>query len=303
MPIRKTYEQVKADIENTDCKLVSKEYRNTKTKLDIECVCGHIFSKNYDHFMRSSFRCQKCSGKYHWTIDELKLKVNDMSEAKLISNGYKNNHSLLTFECKCGNHFKTSWKSFIKQSKRTCDECTHKLLGAKSRTPQNIFAKRVNTTSKGKITVLGEYTGMSHKVKVKHNECGTEWHANPSDLLHKKSSCPKCNNSRGETKIRDWLLLNKIEFKEQYKIKDCKNKRALPFDFAVFYQEELHLLIEYDGIAHYDHRCFGGKGFSQLKKNDKIKTDYCNKNNIKLVRIPYTRYEQVETILKKDILL
>ena len=39
--------------------------------------------------------------------------------------------------------------------------------------------------------------------------------------------------------------------------------------------------------------------FIQRQINDTIKTQYCNKHNIKLIRIPYTEYNEVENILDK----
>jgi hypothetical protein len=62
------------------------------------------------------------------------------------------------------------------------------------------------------------------------------------------------------------------------------NKR--PFDF---YIESMNLLIEFDGIQHFmPISRFGGETeFEKIKIKDKIKTEYCMKNNIRLVRISY----------------
>ena len=48
---------------------------------------------------------------------------------------------------------------------------------------------------------------------------------------HLKQGCPKCNESKGETIIRNWLKLNHIEHLSQFKFNDCRNIRPLPFDF------------------------------------------------------------------------
>ena len=40
--------------------------------------------------------------------------------------------------------------------------------------------------------------------------------------------------------------------------------------------------------------------FEKIKKYDKIKNDYCKKNNISLIRIPYTHYNELNI---KDLLL
>lgn len=63
-----------------------------------------------------------------------------------------------------------------------------------------------------------------------------------------------------------------------------KNK-YLPFDF---YLPDYNILIEYDGEQHYK-VSFGQNEEKLLKQQeyDKIKTEWCKQNNIKLVRIPY----------------
>lgn len=48
-------------------------------------------------------------------------------------------------------------------------------------------------------------------------------------------------------------------------------------------------LIEYDGEQHYKPvEFFGGEeGFKNAQYRDKIKNDYCENNNINLIRLPY----------------
>lgn len=38
------------------------------------------------------------------------------------------------------------------------------------------------------------------------------------------------------------------------------------------------------------------------KKIDKIKTDYCKNNNINLLRIPYTEFDNIEKIIKNKLI-
>ncbi len=103
---------------------------------------------------------------------------------------------------------------------------------------------------------------------------------------------------------------NSIKFIRQYRIAECKNKRALPFDFAIFNENnsELICLIEYDGEQHFKPVRFIGmsvedslKAFETTKEKDNIKNDYCIVNNIKLIRIPYWDFKNVDQILKNEI--
>lgn len=112
--------------------------------------------------------------------------------------------------------------------------------------------------------------------------------------------CKKCTCSKGELKIEKYLKQNNINFKEQYKFNNCRSKKPLPFDF---YIPSLNMVIEYQGKQHYkpvDY--FGGeKSFQIQQRNDNIKRKYCENNNIKLLEIPYTEYDNIEEILKKEL--
>ena len=104
--------------------------------------------------------------------------------------------------------------------------------------------------------------------------------------------CQLCRSSKGETMIRNWLIKNKIEFEEQKRFDDCKDKRKLPFDF---YIPKYNLCLEFDGMQHFIPHDFNSKmteeqkleNLKRLQFRDKIKTNYCKNNNINLLRIRY----------------
>jgi len=63
------------------------------------------------------------------------------------------------------------------------------------------------------------------------------------------------------------------------------------------------MCVEFDGEQHYKSiKYFGGDvELEKLKHRDKIKTDYCIKNNINLLRIDYKNIRQIDNILSKNI--
>lgn len=100
--------------------------------------------------------------------------------------------------------------------------------------------------------------------------------------------CSVCKCSSGELKIRNILVDRKLNFKQQYKIEECKHIYPLPFDFAVFDKQGfLKCLIEYQGKQHYgSYDIFGGEdGFKLRQIRDFVKEDYCTKNGIPLIVI------------------
>lgn len=135
--------------------------------------------------------------------------------------------------------------------------------------------------------------GHSYKMNIVHrvNGCG----------------CSICKESKGEKAIRSYLDKNHIKYIAQYKTDDCKDKRLLPFDFAILNsKDEIDFLIEYDGVQHFECTDFSKskkeskRKFEEVNRHDTIKNNYCKENNIKLLRIPYTEFDNIEKILNKE---
>ena len=114
------------------------------------------------------------------------------------------------------------------------------------------------------------------------------------------SGCPKCKLSKGEKRVEKYLKSNNISFKNQKRFKDCKYRSLLPFDF---YLPDYNICIEFDGEQHFKAVKYwnGKKGLKEQQIKDKIKTKYCEDNGIKLIRIPYTEFNNIEEILKTKI--
>jgi very-short-patch-repair endonuclease len=115
-------------------------------------------------------------------------------------------------------------------------------------------------------------------------------------------TCPDCKESKGEELIAEWVDSHNLPYEREYRIKNCKDKRPLPFDFAIFYDNEkqhLRILIEFDGIQHFQ-EIYKGK-LAETKRHDDIKTNYCNREGIPLLRIHYKNTDRIEEILDKVI--
>ena len=80
---------------------------------------------------------------------------------------------------------------------------------------------------------------------------------------------------------------------------ECKNIKLLPFDF---YLPDLNMCIEFDGDQHHKiiQRFGGESGFIYRQNNDKIKTNYCENNNIFLIRLKNKEYKDLIEIIKNN---
>lgn len=99
--------------------------------------------------------------------------------------------------------------------------------------------------------------------------------------------CRICNSSNSENLIQKYLIDNDIDFKRNYSFKDCVYRSKLFFDF---YLPKYNTCLEFDGEQHFN-RFRWENDNEKLKiriKRDEIKNQYCQDNNIDLIRIKYT---------------
>lgn len=151
------------------------------------------------------------------------------------------------------------------------------------------------------IEILSQYNGTHNKIKCKCKVDGHVWTTTPHHLLD-GYGCPKCKSSIGEKTICDILQELNIDYIEQYRFDNCRDKRPLPFDF---YLPNYNTCIEYQGGQHYfPVKYFGGQNkFEEQQKKDEIKRDYCKNNNINLIEIPYWEFKSIRNIIKENILI
>ena len=122
-------------------------------------------------------------------------------------------------------------------------------------------------------------------------DCGNECDVSSTNLISGHTmSCGCRHKSKWEMFIKDYLRDNNIQFIEEYRFADCRNKKqtdTLPFDFYLFNQNKI---IEYDGLHHFQpiNGWGGEEKFRTTVENDNIKNEYCKTHNIKILRLPYT---------------
>lgn len=275
------------------------KYTNARTKVAMKHKeCGRI----YESMPRSILRGSGCN------YPDCKYKNRAMSHDDFIhrfqerANGeyellsaYKDSRSNITLKhTPCGEVFDIRANSFIQGvGCRTC--------GLKVQLNNN-FSDEVAELTNGRFAVVGDYMNSRTKVQVKHLECGLITEVFPTDFKN-RLACKHCSMSYGEIQIRKFLEDNQVKFRQEYKFDDLIHKSALRFDFAIFDEDRISCLVEFDGVQHYQPiERFGGKQtFEQTKIRDELKNKYCKENGITLVRIPYYKKKEIPEIMSKLI--
>ena len=310
--IVRSYIETKEFIEeNSKCKLLSKEedYINGESMLELQCECENIFNVTFHRFKDANKRqCNTCGrGSMKIKITKTHDKFCEEVEEMHPNNEYSVLTKYVTAPTKvlmkhniCGYEWMVAPYAFINLKSR-CPECYGGV-------PFNldIFKDSVHKLYKDEYIVLGEYINIDTPIEVIHNisECMHKWKVIPYNFL-KGHECPECNKSKGEKRCKEILEKKKYFFDPQYFFNDLVSdlKFVLKFDFAIFENEEktkLKFLLEFDGEFHY-RKIISDYKFEKQQYHDKLKNEYCEKNNIRLIRIPYWDFDNIEDILSKEL--
>lgn len=207
---------------------------------------------------------------------------------------------------KCGHEWKTQ---LVKRTKRGygCPYCGHRKLCKESSLSYlypNLCLELHPT--KNILTSDDVFAHSTKKMWWLCNKCNCEWEATVKQ--RHKTKCPICSvKSSGELLIKFVLNKYNLSYKCQFREYQCRDHNPLPFDFAVFLNNRI-FFIEYQGEGHYSPIRIRGiskkhadKSYRNIVKHDGIKKDYCLKNRISLLCIPYWEKKNIEKLILEFI--
>ena len=149
----------------------------------------------------------------------------------------------------------------------------------------------------GHLTVLnfiGTINGNSrYRVQC---DCGKIYEVYANNLIQGyTTSCGCVKESHGEERIRNILIENNIKFINQKIFKDFIFSDTLGTPRFDFFLPDYNTCIEYDGEQHFKpiFNFDTEESFQRRQNHDQEKNNYCFNNNIKLIRIPYTQYNDL----------
>lgn len=308
---KKTHEEFMAELAAVNPNIeVLTRYEYALSKVKCRCkIDGYEWEAAPAHLIRGA-GCKVCgyqtvSEKLHTPFDEAVIKI---------SKYRPDCECLYEFFDEVGNGGRGEWKLRIR-----CKTCGHEWGARLARILRGDRCARCSGMERKStaqfrdelslisptIDIIGEYASRHSKVACRCIKCEWEWSATPGNLLG-GWGCPHCRLSRGEKKISNFLDSKYIKYEQQHSFHDCRYVHVLLFDF---YLPDYNTAIEYDGEQHYRPVKFGGKNdeksderFELTKIKDGIKTRYCEDKGIKLIRIPYTEFDNIEDILSKQLL-
>ena len=205
-------------------------------------------------------------------------------------------------QCDCGNKIKVAG-SYLKRGRVQSCGCLKK----EKLVERNIqHGKAINIGDRFGLLTVVEDLGFKQQLSRNKRErwslcqcdCGNIIEVRNNNLNNGNTQSCGCVNSRGEQIIANLLRLNNINFSVQYSFPDLRTEKngILKFDFAIFNNNQLYELIEFDGRQHIfgpDATWSQSDSLETIQYRDELKNQYCQLHNIKLIRIPYTDIDKI----------
>ena len=217
--------------------------------------------KGYKRYLKC--KCAECGEPFVGRIDSIKSGV--------------------SFKCK-----KCKEKKHLEQCKKALEKANSEEVKNKCRkyNPGDIIHNMI--LFKEELDFCYEPGGHKRrKGKFINLETGIEYEALLKSVLNKKS-LGLGGRSKGEIAIRKILNEMKINFITEYTFEKCINPKTghkLRFDF---YLPDYNCCIEYNGEQHYKNTFNLPEDiYDEYLQNSERKKEYCKKNNINLIVIPY----------------
>lgn len=282
------------------------KYQNSASEILCRCkIDGYEWYSNANRLM-SGQGCPECgkrkqienSTKSH---EEFESEITSKYDGKIILlSKYTGSHDPIDCKCILHNTVWTTTATSLLTSSIGCPTCVGEATGDRCRKSNEQFLQELSEVNPH-IIPLENYVHDHHKIKCRCSIHNYEWYASPNKILRRKTGCPKCASYHNENGIDEILDNWGYKYTAQKRFKDCKDKHTLPFDR---YLDDFNILIEYDGEGHYIPIRRGSMTEQDAEENlkitqyhDKIKNEYCKKNKIPLIRIPYWENDNLEEFL------
>lgn len=293
--------------------LIIGKYINTDTPIECKCIIHNkIWKSRPLELIKGKTGCSQCIKIKKYNNSKIKSVYQFQQEIQRINPNiqfigkYVNTHTLTDFKCLIHNIVFQSLPCNILNQTSTCPLCAKENMRQKEGLTIMDIKKSIKDNNLQMEIVDNNYVNTKTPIKCRCIIHNIVYKTQPKTILYRHSSgCPRCFQSVGEYKLKN--VLDNLGFNviPQYSFDDCIYKNKLRFDY---YDENKKIAFEYQGQQHYYPVNFGGisnddadKAFKETIIRDKIKKMYCNKNNIKLICVPYWEYDNMEHFLLNNI--
>lgn len=258
-----------------------------------QCSCGTIRPVRIGDLKSGKSKCCGCLNKKNWSI-EIGKTYGEITVLERLKNRHGN--FIQRYKCKCSCGTEVIWPADYINKKKNCG-CQF-MKGFDIR--QDLTGRQF-----GRLKVIKMSDRLDRHGKKSYAickcECGNVCEMYRGHLKNGHTVSCGCLRSYGEEWVASFLKEKQIEFQREYKFLDLFDKDKLRFDFAIFKDNKVIALIEIQGKQHYTDDLLFSSDY--LLKHDKMKEEYCKKNNIPFLRINYSNGRQNTNFKNWELLL
>jgi len=283
------YCDVKKYIENFGYKLVSENYENSHSKLNLICNIGHDVKMNFNNFQQGQ-RCSMCVGVKKHTYKNIKEYIESFGY-RLISKKYHYNKTKLKIICSDGHGFYMTYNNF--QRGHRCPVCAGNKKCSYSQVKQYIEEfgyQLVSNEYRNNKTKLDLVCPKGHFFETKYGS------------FRNGRRCPECAKSmvtsKGEKEVLNFVQSvynGRIIENDRAQIINPLTGRFLELDIFL---PELNKAIEYNGEWWHSKK--------NAKYRDNQKQDQCKNKGIDLLVIEekswmeYKNYNMINSFICEE---
>ena len=188
-----TIHDVKEFVEsNSECKLISSEYKNADSVLSLRCSCNKEFLVKFRYFKYQNKRaCESCTDKKNGIINNLHSAKKLVSEktngvCEVVSDFYIDNKTPLEIKCGCGKIFECSITNIKQKKIIQCNFCAHSVFRM---TKDKLI--EIAQEASCKIINLDDYANENSKLKFRC-KCGSEFETSLASFKENGKRCNAC---------------------------------------------------------------------------------------------------------------
>ncbi len=265
--------------------LLSKEYKDNKTKLDLICGNGHKLSLNYSRIKDGAW-CLICNGKPLKTLEIIDnyLKANHPGSVRLSDDFAKKKK--LSLKCYNDHAFELTYRDIMRGC--WCVKCSRKRIADSQKHKIEDIIAFIDKYHNGCKLISTEYVGAHSKLEIKCNNN----HIFKISFANMKANkwCAECLIGSGEQFCKfafEKLFNSKFEKVKPRWLKNPETNYFLELDG---YCEKLGIAFEYQGEQHFrlvSKYKMTEKTLERQKQRDKYKRNKCKELGIILIVVPH----------------
>lgn len=273
-------------LNNIECLMNLNDMISVHQYADFICnICGYKFNATLRKFVDKVSGCAKCSGVAKFTQQEVDFKVqlNNCARLGLYT------QARVPFEVKCntcGHEWKISLDNICRG--KNCPQCAVRVKADNLRyTLDEIKLKLLENN----FELISNFSVIYNEHDLRCLKCNFISGRKIHDVINELSFCQKCSKGirKNERLIREILSeQNTLKYFFNYQIKKLGINKKFKVDF---YFPDKNIIIEYNGLQHYQQATFGSltrdpeKALLEQQSRDEYIRQMCINLNIKLIEI------------------